>query len=200
MMAWQSAVLIWTSGSVFAVFHSFTAAQPCKSWFYRHGIREPKYRLLYSMLAIITTVAWIYYVHQLPDAPLYLTGGISRAMLTALQVIGLLVAIAAFQPIDGLVFLGLRKAKSGTDPFVVCGIYRWLRHPMYAGAMLILLAMPEQTWNGLHFTLVVYLYFIIGSRFEESRMLREHPDYAPYRQRVPAFVPTFRKVFELQDK
>jgi len=121
-------------------------------------------------------------------------------MLVSAQILGLAVALAAFLPIDGLVFLGLRKAKEGREPFLVNGIYRHLRHPMYTGAMLVLLAMPEQTWNGLHFSLVICLYFIIGSRFEEARMLREHPDYAGYRQRVAAFVPTFRKRSELQDK
>jgi len=40
---------------------------------------------------------------------------------------GLIVARAAFQPIDGLVFLGLRKAKTSNDPFIERGIYRWLR-------------------------------------------------------------------------
>jgi len=56
----------------------------------------------------------------------------------------------------------------------------------------MILAMPEQTWNGLHFSLVICAYFIIGSRFEERRMLREHPDYADYRQRVGAFTPKLR--------
>ncbi len=198
-MVWQSAVWIWLSGGIFAVFHSLTAAQSCKAWFYRHGIREPKYRLIYSMLAILITAAWIHYVHQLPDASLYQSTGTSRILLIALQIGGLLVALAAFLPIDGLIFLGLRKAQVGSDPFVVRGIYRWLRHPMYSGVMLILLAMPEQTWNGLHFSLIVCAYFIIGSRLEETRMLKAHPDYANYRQRVAAFVPDFSNRSALKD-
>jgi len=186
---WDSALWIWLSGLVFAVSHSLLASVRCKQWVYDHGLREPRYRLLYSAVAVLATTAWVLYVHQLPDARLYQTDGLLWWLLVSVQVLGLIVALAAFQPIDGLVFLGFRKAKASNDPFIERGIYRWLRHPMYAGAMLILLAMPEQTWNGLHFTLVVCLYFIIGSRFEESRMLREHPDYADYRSRVPAFVP-----------
>jgi len=188
---WNSVLWIWLTGLIFAVSHSLLASLRCKGWMYAHGLPEPRYRLLYSVVGILTTAAWVWYVHQLPDAPLYQTDGLIRGLLISLQLLGLIVALAAFQPIDGLVFLGLRKAKASTDPFVERGIYRWLRHPMYAGAMLILLAMPEQTYNGLNFALMICLYFIIGSRFEEARMLVGHPDYAAYRQRVPAFIPRF---------
>ena len=47
-MLWEHAINIWLSGIIFAAFHSLTAAQFCKRWFYLHGVREPKYRLLYS--------------------------------------------------------------------------------------------------------------------------------------------------------
>jgi len=188
-MEWKSAICIWLSSTIFAVLHSVMAAQFCKRWFYQHAIREPEYRLIYSVTAIVTTGVWIFYVHQLPDAPLYQVGGIYRILLWTLQVLGLWIVLAAFQPIDGLAFLGLRQSRMGIDPFIVHGIYRWLRHPMYAGTMLILLSMPEQTYNGLHFTLAICAYFITGSHFEESRMLHEHPDYADYRCHVPAFIP-----------
>ncbi len=200
MAEWNSIAWIWLSGLLFAVFHSVTASNTCKRWCYQRGIGEPRYRLMYSLIAIITTAVWLYSVHALPDTPLYQTDGVLQFVLIALQLMGLCVALAAFQPIDALVFLGLRKAPVGTDPFVIGGIYRYLRHPMYAGVMLMLLAMPAQSWNGLNFSLLVCVYFIIGSRFEESRMLRAHPDYAAYRRRIPAFVPTFSKDSELQDK
>jgi len=144
------------------------------------------------MFAIVATGAWVLFVHQLPDSPLYQTGGWLFWSLIATQVLGVFIALAAFQPIDGLVFLGLRKSREGKEPFVVRGVYRYVRHPMYAGAMLILLAMPEQTWNGLHLALAICLYFMIGSRYEETRMLADHPEYAAYRNATPAFVPFVR--------
>ena len=193
MSAWESGLWIWLSGLLFAVIHSVVASHTCKQWAYAHGLHEPHYRLLYSVFALITTGLWTFFVHQLPDVPFYQTDGLIWMVMVSLQVLGVIVALAAFQPIDGLVFLGLRKANEGTDPFIVSGIYRWLRHPMYVGAMLILLAMPEQTQNGFHFALVICVYFIIGSRFEETRMLREHPDYANYQASVSAFMPWSKK-------
>jgi len=190
MPEWESAVWIWLSGLLFAIGHSLLASHPCKRWAYGHGLREPRYRLVYSILALLATGIWVFYVHQLSDTPLYQTGGLVLTVLVAVQILGLAIVLAAFQPIDGLAFLGLRRAGKGNDPFIERGIYRWLRHPMYAGFMLILLAMPKQTWNGLYFAMAICAYFIIGSRFEEARMVAEHSSYAEYRRRVPAFLPS----------
>jgi len=64
---------------------------------------------------------------------------------------------------------------------------------MYTGAMLVVLMMPEQSMNGLTFALLICVYFLIGSRFEEQRMIHAHPDYKIYQRNVPAFIPCFSK-------
>ena len=180
---------IWLSGLAFSLAHSFLASRACKSWFYGRGLVEPYYRLFYSIFAVITTAVWVWFIHRQPDMPLYQTDGVVEVLLLGLQLLGLLMVLAAFQPIDGLAFLGLRKAGEGMEDFVVKGVYRYVRHPMYTGVMLILLAMPEQTYNGLCFSLAVCAYFVIGSRFEEKRMLKADPGYAQYQASVPAFIP-----------
>jgi len=185
---------IWLSGLLFALSHSLLASHRCKQWAYRHGLHEPRYRLIYSVVATVATGAWIYYVHQLPDMLLYQSHGLIQALMISVQVLGLIVILAAFQPIDGLAFLGLKKADEEGNSLIEHGIYRHLRHPMYSGVMLFLLARPELTWSGLNFALVICLYFITGSRFEEQRMATRHPDYLAYRKRVPAFIPHLLKV------
>jgi len=189
MDEWRSALWIWFVGALFAVSHSLLASQTCKQWIYRHGLNEPYYRLVYSLVAIFSTAGWLVVVHALPDVALYHSSGVVRVLLLAVQLLGLVIVLAAFQPIDGLVFLGLRAAKETGEAFVERGIYRWLRHPMYAGVILMLLAMPEQSWNGLHLSLAVGAYFMIGLRYEEARMLAAHPEYKDYCKRVAAFIP-----------
>jgi protein-S-isoprenylcysteine O-methyltransferase Ste14 len=50
--------------------------------------------------------------------------------------------------------------------------------------------MPVMSWNLLALNLGVTLYFIIGSRFEEDKLLDEFGEaYAEYRRRTPAFLP-----------
>jgi len=188
-----SSLSIWISGAGFALVHSLTASNPFKSWIYQRAIRPSSYRLFYTLVSIVLTAVWAWYLHQLPDTPLYQLDGFFWFVCVVLQLLGAGVALAAFYPMDGLVFLGFRAAQKELDPFVISGIYRWIRHPMYSGAMLILLAMPEQTWNGLQFALLVSLYFVIGSKLEEGRMLKEHPDYADYQKSVPSFIPCLSK-------
>jgi len=165
------------------------AMNSLKTKLYAKGVAEHHYRLFYSVFGIITTMIWLWAIYQLTDAPLYQVDGFMVYILYATQTVGLMIAMAAFIPIDGAVFLGLRKAEQSNDPFIVQGVFKYVRHPMYAGFMLVLLAKPEQTEIGLHFALAVSLYFILGSKLEEKRMLVEHPDYAEYKQRVGAFIP-----------
>ena len=191
----ESALWIWSSAALFALFHSMTASLACKQQAYAWGLKEPRYRLLYSLISTILTIVWALWIHQLPDTPLYSTDGILRGILIAIQLLGALIALAAFQPIDGMAFLGFRKLQISEDPFIELGIYRYMRHPMYSGTMLILFAMPVQSWNGLQFAVVIGVYFLVGSRFEERRMLRQHAEYADYQRRVPAFRPHIRTIF-----
>jgi len=182
-------LLIWLGTFLFAVVHSLLAAQRCKQWFGRRGLVEPHYRLGYTILSLLLTLIWLAWIHALPDQPLYRVDGLLFYMLIALQVAGVIVALAALKPIDTMAFLGLTATGNDVDPFVISGIYRYLRHPMYSGVMLILLASPWQSINSLNMALAVALYFLIGSRLEERRMLEHHPAYAVYRSQVSAFMP-----------
>jgi len=189
----MSILLVWFSGLVFGLLHSFTASNRCKVLFYSAGMQPHQYRLLYSVAGALTTVAWVWFVQQLTDTQLYQSSGLVWWLLLSLQLLGAAIALAALLPIDGAVFLGLRKSPSDADPFVVEGIYKFIRHPMYSGAMLILLFMPEQTMNGLNFAIMVSVYFVVGSKFEEKRMLLEHSDYESYQKTVPAFIPKLKR-------
>ncbi len=183
-----AALWIWLYTLLFALAHSLLASDKVKQRVYKLGLQAHHYRLIYSLIGVLTTGLWLWAIAGLPDAPLYVVDGWWRFALYALQGLGVLIALAALQPIDGAVFLGLKKAEQ-TDPFVVQGIYQYIRHPMYAGVMLFLLAKPDMTVNSLHFALAVSVYFVIGSRLEEKRMLAEHPGYTDYQQKVGAFLP-----------
>ncbi|MDX8381872.1 MAG: NnrU family protein [Ghiorsea sp.] len=183
---------IWLYTLTFGLLHSLTATERLKLWIYKQGVAGHHYRLIYSIFGLMTTGVWLMLIYTLPDDPFYQLEGFSRYVLYFLQFVGITIALSALIPIDGAVFLGLKKPKQQTDPFVIRGIYQYIRHPMYAGAMMFLLAKPDMSVNNFHFALAVSIYFIVGSRFEEKRMLKEHPKYVQYQQQVGAFIPKLR--------
>jgi len=184
-----SAAIIWLTAFTFGLSHSLLAGNPCKAWAAARGVMPSTYRLLYSLLATVLTALWLWLVHSLPDAPLYAFTGMPAVPLYALQAAGLMVILLSFRAFDAAVFLGLKPLPEGGESFVESGIYRHMRHPMYTGFVLLMLASPVHSINSLHVALAVSTYFIIGSIFEERRMLAAHPHYAGYRRRVSAFLP-----------
>jgi len=188
----QSAPCIWGAGLLFGVSHTLLAGHACRARAAAWGIGRTNYRLIYSLLATLFTGLWLWLTQTLPDAPLYAFSCPACLPFYALQATGLVIILLSLRIFDAGIFLGLKAMPKGGEPFVEHSIYRYMRHPMYTGFMLLLLASPVHSVNSLHFCLAVSAYFIIGSYFEERRMLGRHPAYAEYRRRVPAFVPRMR--------
>ncbi len=72
------------------------------------------------------------------------------------------------------------------------GIYKFMRHPIYAATMDIGfgLALIHGNWYALLVALILPLFFAGWVRLVEERELIERfPDYIEYRRRVPAFSP-----------
>ncbi len=75
------------------------------------------------------------------------------------------------------------------EPLVVGGLHRYLRHPLYTAAFLLLwglvdgpFALATATWASA--------YFLIGTWFEERKLVRLYGEtYRDYRRRVPAYLP-----------
>lgn len=182
-------ISLWISGILYAATHSLLAAPACKSRIYALGVSPRAYRLGYVIIALAATALWLAFVRSLPDISVYRIEGIARRLLQAVQVAGLWVFWLALKPIDVPAFLGLRPFRDDVEPFRVLGIYRHVRHPMYAAGMLVMFAHPDQSLNSLNLFACIAVYFLLGSRLEERRMIAQHPDYTDYRRRVPAFIP-----------
>ena len=180
---------LWGSSLGFALTHSLLASRRCKHRADAAGLSAQHYRLAFTVSALVLTAAWLGFVRTLPDAPLYRLHGPALIPCYALQLLGAWIVWRAARAFDMRIFLGLAPFPPGGEPFVERGIYRHLRHPMYTGVLLILFAMPAQSVNSLHLYAAVTLYFALGSRLEERRLAADHPEYADYRRRVPAFWP-----------
>lgn len=88
------------------------------------------------------------------------------------------------------------EAKEG-QKLVTRGVYRWVRHPMYAAHWVWALAQPLLVWNWVAGPAMLLgfapFYFLRASR-EERFMLKQFGDeYATYKERTGALWPRLRR-------
>ena len=96
----------------------------------------------------------------------------------------------------GLVSLrGRAAAPSVQDSLVRHGLYRYIRHPLYSGMLLeltgLFLWMPTLTI--LVACILGILWVMVQARLEEMDLVERIPAYTDYMQRVPRFLPRFKR-------
>jgi len=181
--------LLWL---IFAAAHSVLASARAKrltrAWF---GLRE---RLAYNLIAVlhfgVTVAAGRFLLGGSAATPFDLPPMVSQAMLAA-QTGGCILILLALRHYDLGRFAGTAKVDdtAAPEPLHTAGLHRYVRHPLYSGAFLLLAGGATDPF-GLATALWACLYLIIGSRFEERRLISLYgDDYRRYHAAVPAFVP-----------
>jgi protein-S-isoprenylcysteine O-methyltransferase Ste14 len=77
--------------------------------------------------------------------------------------------------------------------FVTPVLYRMVRHPLYVGWFFAFWCTPTMTVTHLFFAVMTTAYILIAIQLEERDLMREHPEYAAYRARVPMLIPFLRR-------
>lgn len=188
---------------VWAVLHSFTAGPRAKAA-YRQRVGERAYRgtyrIVYNLISGFTLLPVLYLLAtRLPDVVIWSVPMPFRILNYILQIIGALGLLVALLQTDIGQFLGLRQLAhylrgdpdpDPAGPFIAGGAYGVVRHPLYLFSLVFLWANPVMSLSSLALNLWVTLYFIVGSIFEERRLLNEFGDtYRQYQSRVPRLFP-----------
>jgi protein-S-isoprenylcysteine O-methyltransferase Ste14 len=100
------------------------------------------------------------------------------------SIVGLLIIAAAFIPLRDVIQIAPEPRADGH--LVTNGIYRWLRHPMYSGIVVVLLGLFLRR-PGMFVAIaggIVIVFLFVKSRFEERLLAARYPEYREYRKRV----------------
>jgi len=187
--------------AAFAAFHSLTVSEAYE----RRARRllgdktfDAYHRLAFTAYSAAAFSLLLFYLHFLPDRPLYRLEGTARLLFHAIQLGGFVFLL--WTPWDLKEFLGFRqweRSRRGeslqparNERLFTGKAYGLVRHPLYLGCSVILLFHPLQTRNGALSTAMIVLYFYVGTFLEERRLLRKFGDaYRDYQRNVPRFLP-----------
>ena len=174
--------------AVFALHHSLLARSGAKRRIARllpDGLERATYVWIASILFALTCALW----QPLPG-DLYHAEGLLRGTALAVQAAGVLLVYRSGAVLDLRELAGIRQAAAGAgglqpSELRIRGPYRHLRHPLYAGLLLVLLGAPHMTYTRLWFALLSTAYVVAAIPWEERDMAARFGDrYDRYRTDV----------------
>jgi protein-S-isoprenylcysteine O-methyltransferase Ste14 len=162
--------LAWDMGifTVFALHHSLCGHDPIKRWL---SVVPPRLlRSVYvwtaSLLLIGVCLVW-----QPVGGDVYDVGGVAAGAFASVQLAGLWITARAVARIDPLELAGIRPA-AAAEALQIDGPYRWVRHPVYLGWLLMVFGAAHLTRDRLAFATISSLYLFVAVPWEE-RSLRQ---------------------------
>ncbi|MCL1592729.1 MAG: isoprenylcysteine carboxylmethyltransferase family protein [Actinomycetia bacterium] len=71
------------------------------------------------------------------------------------------------------------------------GPYRWIRHPMYTGVIVLMAgsALGRRNWIAAGLWVALIVFFVAKMKWEERRLVETYPGYQAYKDTVPALIP-----------
>ena len=182
----------------FSLQHSVMARPAFKEW-WTQFVPASCERSTYVLLSGIAFFGMMYFWQPL-GIDIWDLDGYASSVLYAGYGVGwalLLAATFAVNHFDlfGLrqVWLNLRGIEYTQLPFTESNMYRYSRHPLYVGWLMVIWLTPHMTISHLFFALGVTLYTLCAIGYEERDLVRFHPEYADYRRRVPKLFPRLGK-------
>ncbi|MFA7243316.1 MAG: hypothetical protein WC091_24680 [Sulfuricellaceae bacterium] len=189
-------VLLAASWLAYFILHSWLASLAAKRWVAaRWPAFMPAYRLAFNLTAVVLLAPILALTYSLPGGELWRWHGWVAWFANGLSALAVAGVIYSSKGYDMQEFLGIRQwrnnARSVEDQenFHLSAFHRYVRHPWYFCA-LVLIWSRDMTAATLLSSVLLTLYFVIGSRLEERKLLAYHGEiYRRYMERVPGLIP-----------
>lgn len=182
-------IVVWV---IYYFLHSVLASNEVKEQLtYLLNGSKRMYRLLYSFMSIVGLTLIGLFIMVAPSERLFETGGWGRYSGMVLASWGVIIMTIAFREFSMLEFLGVRDDQSDRK-LVKEGIHGRIRHPLYAGTILILLGMflfIPTDMVGIT-CLITFIYIPVGIKLEEDKLLKKFgEEYRQYKASTAAILP-----------
>jgi protein-S-isoprenylcysteine O-methyltransferase Ste14 len=182
--------------SAFAVQHSVMARQ----WFKRAWTRivpTPVERSTYVLFSSIALLLLFRFWEPLGGVVWQVDSVAARSAITTLYGLGWALVFVATLLIDHFDLFGLRQVwlyfqnrPYTHSRFRTPLFYKFVRHPLYLGWLVVFWSAPRMTASHLLFAFVTTAYIFVAIQFEERDLIRIHGiSYQNYREGVPMIVP-----------
>jgi methanethiol S-methyltransferase len=185
----------------YGLIHTLLAGERPRLWARRRmgAAGRRWYRLAYNLLAGLALLLILLLMRSLPDAVIYRIPMPWVLVSMGLQGVAILSMLLVVHETGILTFIGLVSEEDQPPQLVTNGLYRWVRHPLYTGGLLIIWLASTMTWNLLALCIGATAYILIGIHFEERKLLREYgKKYADYRRRTSMLVPGLKSLKKRQ--
>jgi protein-S-isoprenylcysteine O-methyltransferase Ste14 len=193
---WQNIVLLSFCWLAYFALHSALASLTVKRWVATAWPRlMPYYRLTFNILASLLILPILWFTYREPGPLLWHWQGAAAWLANGLALAALFGFWLSLKSYDMQEFLGLRQLRldvrkvEDQEHFHLSPFHRHVRHPWYFFG-LVLVWTRDMNATTLLSSVFITLYFIIGSRLEEQKLLAYHGDiYRRYMARVPGLIP-----------
>jgi methanethiol S-methyltransferase len=197
---------------LFASSHSVLAAFNVKKRIAENiGNKIAFYRLFYNVSSLLIFVA-VYYLSPKPNVLIYDLQFPYDLVIFAVQIMGIVGLFWAGSYINLKEFLGITQIQryfEGTyriedldeyHELVIEGPFKLSRHPIYLFSIIILGFRPAMDLFYMVFFICMFLYFYIGSRYEEESLEKRYGYlYLNYKKNVPRLIPNPFLIIKLNE-
>lgn len=154
----------------------------------------PAYRLAFNVTAVVLLlpIAWIMLAHSWPQVWQWNGGG--KIVANGLAVFAVVGFVWSLKYYDMQEFIGLSQwrghvtAVEEQEHLKISPLHRFVRHPWYFFALVIVWSRDMDVAQFIS-SVMVSIYFLVGSRFEERKLLTYYGErYRQYMGRVPGLL------------
>ena len=184
---------------LFAVQHSGMTRPGFRRWLAR-VIPPLLTRSLYVFMSSAVLIAIMVLGQPMGGVVWSIETSLPRKLIMLVYFLGWALMIWSTFLLDHFELFGLRQAwcefrgrRCVAPPFATPAAYKYVRHPIYAGWLVVVWASPVMTVSHLVLAAGMTAYTFVGIRLEEAELAKRLPYYEQYRRKVPMLLPSLRK-------